>query len=85
MYLVVIKKRDAVQNYLAEKGIATGIHYPIALPQLQAYRYLGHTENDFPVATRYSKEILSLPMYPELGKAQVEYVCKHLKEAITII
>ncbi len=72
-------KRDALRSHLADNGIATGVHYPIALPNLQAYSYLGHREEDFPVATRLSKEILSLPMFPELTRSQVEYVAENIR------
>ena len=82
LYVVRIPLRDAVQAALKIKGIDTGIHYPIPLPHLQAYRYLGHISDDFPVTTQYSREILSLPMYPELSKVQIEYVCDQLKNAI---
>jgi dTDP-4-amino-4,6-dideoxygalactose transaminase len=84
LYVVRIKNRDVVQSTLKRQGIATGIHYPIALPNLRAYRYLGHTIEDFPTATKFSKEVLSLPMYPELGEAQVEYVCNRLKDAVKL-
>jgi dTDP-4-amino-4,6-dideoxygalactose transaminase len=80
LFVVRLKNRDMVQKALLEHGINTGIHYPIALPNLQAYRYLGHSPSDFPVATRYSGEILSLPMYPELSESQVEYTCEKLKK-----
>jgi dTDP-4-amino-4,6-dideoxygalactose transaminase len=82
LYVVRIPQRDAVQDALKTKGIDTGIHYPIPLPHLQAYQYLGHTSDDFPVTTQYSREILSLPMYPELSKVQIEYVCDQLRNAI---
>ena len=82
LYVVRVKNRDAVQSILKKRGITTGIHYPVALPNLQAYRYLGHTREDFPVATQFSKEILSLPMYPGLREDQVEYVCNQLKDAV---
>jgi dTDP-4-amino-4,6-dideoxygalactose transaminase len=82
LYVVRIPQRDAVQAALREKGIDTGIHYPIPLPYLQAYGYLGHTSHDFPVTTQYSKDILSLPMYPELSEDQIEYVCHQLRNAI---
>lgn len=82
LYVVRVANREGVQSTLGEQGIATGIHYPIPLPNLQAYKYLGHTPDDFPVATRYSKEILSLPMFPELSETQIEYVCDNLKAAI---
>jgi dTDP-4-amino-4,6-dideoxygalactose transaminase len=83
LYVVRVPQRDRVQAALRERGIATGIHYPIALPNLRAYRYLGYTPEDFPVATRYSRDILSLPMYPELDNDQRAYVCHHLLEILT--
>ena len=67
-------KRDALQEYLKTQGISTGIHYPIPLPYLKAYAYLGHTPADFPESRRASAEILSLPMFPELRDEQIEYV-----------
>jgi dTDP-4-amino-4,6-dideoxygalactose transaminase len=67
-------RRDALQAFLKEGGVETGIHYPIALPYLNAYRHLGHGEADFPEALRASGEILSLPMFPELSEAQIAYV-----------
>lgn len=82
LYVVRVKNRDHVQTKLKEQGIATGVHYPLALPNLQAYGYLGHNPDDFPVATRYSAEILSLPMFPELTYEQIEYVCTQIKSAL---
>lgn len=82
LYVVRVKGRDAIQAALKDAGIATGIHYPIALPELQAYGYLGHSNGEFPVATRYSREILSLPMYAELTPVQIEYVCDNLKKLL---
>jgi dTDP-4-amino-4,6-dideoxygalactose transaminase len=78
-FVIRIKNRDAVRAYLGDNEIETGIHYPIALPNLAAYGYLGHKPQDFPVATQFSKEVLSLPMYPELTEIQIDYVCEHLK------
>jgi dTDP-4-amino-4,6-dideoxygalactose transaminase len=78
LFVVRIGNRNEVRDKLSERGIATGIHYPIALPNLYAYRYLGHKPEDFPVATTYADEILSLPIYPEISKEQVAYVCEEL-------
>ena len=72
-------RRDALKGILADKGISCGIHYPISLPLLKAYAYLDHKSSEFPVATQYSKEILSLPMYPELSKEQIEYVVQNIR------
>ena len=73
LYVVRVKReeRQKLQDYLKAKGIATGIHYPIALPNLKAYAYLKHNANEFSEATKASQEILSLPMYPELKESQV--------------
>lgn len=82
LYVIRVKNREIVQKYLKEQGVDTGIHYPIALPNLQAYRYLGHQHGDFPIASAYSNEIMSLPMFPELTQEQIAYVCYHLKNIV---
>lgn len=80
LYVARIKNgsRQRLQEHLQSKGISTGIHYPIALPNLQAYSYLGHSEKDFPEATKASGEIISLPMFPELSEAQIKYVAESI-------
>ncbi len=82
LYVIRVRKdvRKTLQDYLKSKGIATGIHYPIALPHLKAYSYLNHNGNDFPEATKASQEILSLPMYPELSEAQIRMIAREIKE-----
>src|SRR4030043_115592 len=72
--------RKKLQEHLKSKGISTGIHYPIALPNLKAYAYLNHNGDDFPEATNASQEILSLPMYPELEDGQIEFITDEIKE-----
>jgi dTDP-4-amino-4,6-dideoxygalactose transaminase len=73
-------RRKAFQAFLKEAGIETGIHYPIALPHLNAYRHLGHSEEDFPEALKASQEIVSLPMFSELTSEQVAYVGGKIRE-----
>jgi dTDP-4-amino-4,6-dideoxygalactose transaminase len=72
--------RSKIQEYLGSKGISTGIHYPIALPNLRAYTYLNHNGNDFPEATKASLEILSLPMFPELKEIEIEFVANEIRK-----
>ena len=79
LYVIRTKERNKLQEYLKETGISTGIHYPIALPNLLAYKYLGHTPSDFPVSSQYQCEILSIPMYSELKEDQIEYVVDCIK------
>ena len=82
LYVVRIKRelRQTLQECLKPRGISTGIHYPIALPNLTAYAYLNHHENDFPEATKASREILSLPMFPELTETQIHFIAAEIKE-----
>lgn len=72
--------RENLQAHLKAAGVDTGIHYPIALPYLNAYRHLGHTEPDFPNALRASREIVSLPMYAELTEDQIRYVADKVQK-----
>ena len=74
------EKRSAFQDHLKSKGVGNGIHYPIALPNLKAYDYLGHSEDDFPVSTMASGQIVSLPMFPELTEEQISYAVDQIKE-----
>ncbi len=82
LYVVRVRNRDAVQARLAEKCIETGIHYPIAVPLMEAYSSLDYSAADFPVASSQMHEILSLPMYAELTGGQIEEVCRELKSAV---
>jgi len=80
LYVVRVKdgKREGLKDYLKSHGIATGIHYPIALPNLVAYDYLNHREADFPEVSKASHEILSLPMFPELEEPQIAFVSEKI-------
>jgi len=65
---------------LNENDIQCGIHYPVPIYALGAYRELGLTGADFPVTDNYAKEILSLPMFPELTENQIDVVVKTIKK-----
>ncbi|HET8567541.1 MAG TPA: DegT/DnrJ/EryC1/StrS family aminotransferase [Candidatus Limnocylindria bacterium] len=73
-------KRDALKAYLAERGIGTGIHYPVPVHLQEAAHFLGYREGDLPVTERVAGEVLSLPMYAELTDAQVETVAGAVRE-----
>lgn len=73
-------KRDALQAYLTQRGIATGIHYPIPVHLQRCFSELGHQPGDFPHAERAALETLSLPMFPELASSQVEQVVGALRD-----
>ena len=80
LYVIRTSKRDALLDHLKNMGIAAGIHYPIALPNLKAYQYLGYKPSDFPVASGYQNQILSLPIFPEITKEQQDYVINMIKK-----
>jgi len=82
LYVILVDDRDGLQNFLADKGIASGLHYPMPLHLQKAYAHLGHKEGDFPVTENVSKRLLSLPMFPELTRDQIEYVCESIKEFV---
>lgn len=72
---VASEARDPLCRQLNGHGISTGIHYPVPLPFLKSYKDLKHAFEDFPVAHMYSSQIISLPIYPELDLAEVDYIC----------
>jgi dTDP-4-amino-4,6-dideoxygalactose transaminase len=80
LFIIRAQRRDELQKYLLDNGVATGIHYPVPIHLQKAYGYLGLAEGSFPVSEKIAKEILSLPMYPELTEEQIEYVCGKVKK-----
>jgi dTDP-4-amino-4,6-dideoxygalactose transaminase len=74
LFVVRTPRRDALKAHLEDKGIGTGLHYPIPLHLQKAFKYLGYNHGDFPNAEKLANEILSLPIYPELGDDQITYV-----------
>jgi dTDP-4-amino-4,6-dideoxygalactose transaminase len=79
LYVVRSKKRDELKHYLEQNGIQTAVHYPTALPLMPAYKHLNYSEKEIPSAAQYQNEILSLPMFPELKKSQIEFVADNIK------
>ncbi len=73
-------RRDALRQYLSERGIGTGVHYPVPIHLQEASAFLGYRQGDFPVTERLATEVVSLPMYAELTDAQVETVADAVKE-----
>lgn len=81
-HLCVIRttKRNALRKHLERHGIQTAIHYPTPIHLTQAYHYLGYKEGDFPVAETLSREILSLPLFPELTEEELETVIRRVTQ-----
>jgi dTDP-4-amino-4,6-dideoxygalactose transaminase len=74
LYVIRVANRDGVRDALAKNGIATGMHYPLPLHLQPALSSLGYREGDFPAAETWSRTLLSLPLFPELERSEIERV-----------
>ncbi len=82
LYVICANDRDRVAAELAERGVATGKHYPVPIHMQPAYQDLGYAQGAFPAVESYAAELLSLPMAAELSDDQVRYVCDSLAAII---
>ena len=78
LYVVRVQQRDEVQRHLGELNIGTGLHYPVPLHLQKAYEHLGYSQGDFPVTEQLARELLSLPMFPDIQKDQQAQVVEAL-------
>jgi dTDP-4-amino-4,6-dideoxygalactose transaminase len=79
LYTVRHPRRDELKKFLDANGIGNAVHYPLPLHLQKVYAPLGYKTGDFPVAEKASREVLSLPMFPELTDAQIERVAAVVK------
>jgi len=79
LYVIRTPRRDELFRHLNENGIGAAIHYPLPLHLQPAYQYLNYKPGDFPVAEACAREVLSLPVYPELTDEQVEFIVNTIK------
>jgi len=80
-YCVRMANRDRVREQLAAKGIGSEVYYPLALHQQECFAHLGYKIGDFPDSEAACREVLALPIYPELPEDQLRYVCSELTAA----
>lgn len=82
LFVIYVEDRDAVQDELKSRGIGTAIHYPRPLHLQKAFAHLGYKSGDFPHAENACRNVLALPLFPELTDQQVDYVCESLREIV---
>jgi len=82
-YCIRVPMRDKLVTYLREQNIGSEIYYPVPMHLQKCFRQLGYKQGDFPEAEKASKEIIALPIYPELTHAMQDYVVQHIIEFLS--
>jgi dTDP-4-amino-4,6-dideoxygalactose transaminase len=80
LYVIRVADREALAAFLKKRGVGTGLHYPLPLHFQPAYSRLGLGPGTFPEAEAAAREVLSLPMFPDLTNDQIDYVCDSIGE-----
>lgn len=79
-YTLRVDDRDGLREFLAERDIGSGLYYPVPLHLQECFRSLGYEEGDFPVAEELCRRVVSLPVFPELGRERLEIVADAVRE-----
>jgi dTDP-4-amino-4,6-dideoxygalactose transaminase len=79
-YVIRVQKRDELRSFLQQKGIATGIYYPMPLHKQVCFAHLGYKDGDMPVAEDAARTSMALPIYPELKKDEKDYIVASIRE-----
>ncbi|MFA5050682.1 MAG: DegT/DnrJ/EryC1/StrS family aminotransferase [Patescibacteria group bacterium] len=79
-YTIRAQKRDELQQYLIKNNIPSVIYYPVPLHLQPVFKHLGHKEGDLPETEKAGREVLSLPIYPELPEKNQNFIIEKIKE-----
>lgn len=85
LFVIRTRYRDALQTFLSRRGIGTGIHYPTPIHLVRSFRFLGYNKGDFPVSEAQSREILSIPMFPELTDQEVTTIIRAIQNFFHVV
>jgi len=82
LFVVYVTDRDAVRTRLEERGVQTGIHYPLPVHLQKPYRALGYERGNLPHAESACERVISMPLYPEMSDEQARYAARMLREIV---
>ncbi len=80
--MVYVADRDAVRARLEERGVQTGIYYPLPIHLQKPYQSLGYQRGDLPHVERACERVISMPLYPEMSDEQAAYAARTLREIV---
>lgn len=80
LYSILTDRRDDLEKFLHEKGISTGVYYPVPLHLQNCFSELGYREGDLPVSERICRQVISLPVFPEMTDEQINYVVEGVRK-----
>jgi dTDP-4-amino-4,6-dideoxygalactose transaminase len=82
LFVVLHERRDEIRKGLEERGVQTGLHYPIPVHLQKAYAHLGYGRGEFPVAERVARECLTLPLFSEMTERQQDAVIEAIEDVL---
>jgi dTDP-4-amino-4,6-dideoxygalactose transaminase len=79
-YVIRAQRRDGLRQFLADRKIGSEIYYPLPLHLQPVFSYLGLNAGDMPVSELAAREVLALPMFPELTEGEIRYVVESIAD-----
>ncbi|MHC4542982.1 MAG: DegT/DnrJ/EryC1/StrS family aminotransferase [Planctomycetota bacterium] len=81
-YVIRVPRRDELMAHLRDNNVGCEVYYPISAHLQECFSYLGYKEGDLPEAEKAAKEVLAIPVYPELTEEQLQYVASEIEEFV---